>query len=201
MDVQAALEWCDQIITEVDIDLMEWNQALDRVSLAGIYVPIELWTNDDPPRQVTSSVLSQAAGKELRVMHHVNGEWTKIGTAKVDGDGRITAEITANVPELKPYYGSVSIREPLAHFEIGPDGKWKQNYPLAGFDPMSLCKPLTIRGLEEAIAKEEDRLQRRNRWLDAISSEKPLTKFVRTQSSADTEPDIENHPFFNQKED
>jgi hypothetical protein len=117
-------------------------------------VSFELWTNDDPPRLVTSDVLSQAAGKELRVMNYLDGAAVQVGTATIDEHGQIVAKITEDIPQLKRHvYSDVSIRkdqfedpgvfgwrdifpiaksqEPLAHFKVDKDGKFKQ---LVDFD-------------------------------------------------------------------
>jgi hypothetical protein len=139
MNAQEILAQIDHAMTEVDLVLWQWQTDLDMMSFIGQEIPLKLWTNDDPPVVVTLANMENTLKKPVRVMHHVNGEWTQVGTAEVTSDGRILANIdTDAVPELKPPKMSFSIAEPLAHFEVGSDGKWKQNFPIDDFDPAFL---------------------------------------------------------------
>lgn len=173
MNVQEILAQIDHAITEIDLVLHQWQEDLDMMSFIAYDVQFELWTNDDPPRVITRDVLSQAAGKELRVMHHVNGAWTQVGSAKIDGDGNLSATIDKDIPELRPTNVHVSLGfkgeafwnplpseralGPIAHFTMREDGSVFDNVRKQEFMPPRLGKPLTIRGLEEAIAKYEKR--------------------------------------------
>ncbi len=60
MNTDEALRWCDEVITEIDIQLMEWTTEVDRMSFIGQNVPLE-W--------------------------HANGEIQIIGTASLVHDG------------------------------------------------------------------------------------------------------------------
>lgn len=150
-EVAKVLMMCEHAVTEIDLILHDWQEATDMMSFIGSNASFALWTNDIPPRLVTKDVLAQAAGKELRVMHHIDGEWTKIGTAQVDGDGKITATIEKDIPELRvgmfnrfsvghrgewkplPSERAFESEGPLAHFVVDKDGSWKQNAILPGF--------------------------------------------------------------------
>ena len=128
----------EHAITEIDLELHQWQEDLDMMSFIGYNASVELWTNDDPPRVITKDVLAQAAGKELRVMHHIDGEWTKVGTAKIDENGLLTAEIEKDVPELrKGTLSGVSIAKPA-----WVDWDIDNNIPVS--DPRSPHNPLRI---------------------------------------------------------
>lgn len=156
MDVQTALEWCNQVITEVDLELYQWQTDLDMMSFAGHEIPLQLWTNDDPPLVLTITNLASALEskpKQVRVMHRKNGEWGQVGTAEIDPTtGRFFATLTEAVPELwtntpmslaetdffermppdmEHLNKSTRWMKPLAHFEVDADGSWKQNTPFA----------------------------------------------------------------------
>lgn len=90
----------DRALTLMDIDLMEWRGHLDMAALAGVGMPVELWTDDDPPRVITREVMPEAAGKEVRVMLRKDGKWGQVGTGTIDANGNFAAEITEEVPEL-----------------------------------------------------------------------------------------------------
>lgn len=109
-DLLAAL---DHEMMQMDIHLMEWRGHLDMAALAGVGMPLELWTDDDPPRRVTKDVLTQAAGKEVRVMLRKDGAWGQVGTGAIDANGIFTAEITEDVPELS--------LQTLRHFSLRRD--------------------------------------------------------------------------------
>lgn len=143
MNAQEILAQVDRIITEVDLVLYEWQEAVDMMSFIGVNATFELWTNDHPPRLVTKDVLSQAAGKELRVMNYLGGgKPVQIGTAVIDENGMIQATITEDVPELRPVrHFSVSTRgkmiphykpEPvvqaLSHYTMHKDGSVTDNF-------------------------------------------------------------------------
>lgn len=191
MDVEAALKWCDEVITEVDLELYQWTTDLDMMSFIGQEIPLRLWTHDDPPivMELTNFTNTLPANKPVRVMHHVDGEWTQVGTAEIDPKtGMLLGTLTQEVPELTEHIvGGFSIHDeegPFAHFHINRDGDWKQNYPIhPPFE--SLNKPLTVRGLEEIITKAEAQAQRHNRFITNMSVE-------------DTH--LEKHPFFDKEQ-
>lgn len=138
------LNQINRAITEIDLVLHQWQEDLDMMSFIGVNATFELWTTDIPPRLVTKDVLSQAAGKELRVMHRVDGAWTKVGTAKVDKNGLLTAQIERDVPELLvgllnafsidewgawkplPSQRALEPKPPVANFKVEKDGSIKQ---------------------------------------------------------------------------
>lgn len=213
MNVQETLTQIDHIMTEVDLELYQWQTDLDMMSFIGVNATVELWTNDHPPRVVTKDVLSQAAGKELRVMHHIDGEWTKVGTAKVDAHGQIFASIDRDIPGITDGVYN--------HFSLGHDGGvrplpadqnlWPDGRMLA---TPALGKPLTIRGLHEAIAKEEERNKRRAEiWnheplvtrmaKEAAKNEEHLSEraAARREWLNKTDTKLENHPFFDKEND
>jgi hypothetical protein len=211
MDVQDALQWCDQVITEVDLELYQWTTDLDMMSFIGQEIPLRLWTNDDPPvvMELSNFKNTLPANKPVRVMHHVNGEWTQVGSAEIDpATGMLLGTLTQEVPELtRGVVGGFSVHSeegPLAHFHINRDGDWKQNVPIhpefdpekhwavpanvwreaANFPPFEgLNKPLTVHGLDKIIAEIEEAPK----------------KFITNMSVEDTH--LEHHPFFDKEKD
>lgn len=180
MNAQETLAQIDHIMTEVDLVVYEWQEAVDMMSFIGYNASFELWTNDDPPVKITNAITTEAlvaaAGKELRVMNYLNGEPTQVGTAVISPDGTIVAKLTEDVPELQG---------PVAHFSMSREGvvqQWRSIYP--PFE--GLNKPLTVRGLEEIVSKADAQVQRKNR-------------FITNKSVTDTH--LEHHPFFDKKED
>lgn len=155
MNVQEILAQIDRAITEVDLVLHQWQEDLDMMSFIYVDASIELWTNDDPPRVVTPAVLAQAAGKELRVMNYLDGKPVQVGTAVVDENGMIQATLTEDIPQLRPRNEFYSVASSVAHFEMDKDGNVKQYLPKINPPFEGLNKPLTIRGLKEAIEKAE----------------------------------------------
>lgn len=174
MNAQEILAQIDHAITEIDLVLHQWQEDLDMMSFIGSNAQFEMWTNDDPPQIIAKDALDKSVGKEVRVMHHVNGEWTQIGTATIEAGGKIRATITEDVPELRAgMTNGVSIDQ---------DGEMKPLPAIPMHPPFEgLNKPLTIRGLHEAIARAEARADNRFRLLKSGS-------------------DLENHPFFKNKE-
>jgi hypothetical protein len=100
MNAWELLAKIDHEMMMVDVDLMEWQGHLDMAALAGVGMPLELWTDDDPPRRITKDVLAQAAGKPVRVMLRKDGAWGQVGTGMIDSEGNFSADITEDVPEL-----------------------------------------------------------------------------------------------------
>lgn len=212
MNAQETLAQIDHIMTEVDLELYQWQTDLDFMSFIGVNATVELWTNDDPPRVVTKDVLSQAAGKELRVMHFIEGEGrVQVGTATVNENGILVATIDRDIPELRT----------SRNFSLGSDMSIRpvpavEKYP-SPFDnhihyPGS-NEPLTIRGLHEAIAKNEEHLSERaaarREWLNKTHTkvhdaarriDLGLYK-THSQKVVDKlrEDDLENHPFFDKE--
>lgn len=123
MKSKDVLALCEYILTEMDIDLMEWQSHLDMMSLAGVGLPpLELWTDDDPPVIVTTENAEEHAGKEIRVMAFTDGEWGKIGDAQVDHSGKIRVLLNKKAPvsvyeELTrtPGSGVVEMPDPENH--------------------------------------------------------------------------------------
>lgn len=107
MNAQETLAQIDHIMTEVDLEIYQWQDDLDMMSFIGIevIVPMMLWTNDDPPLVVTLSNMEDTLINDrrgVRVMHHKDGEWGQIGTAEVDVyTGIIHMDITEDVPMLR----------------------------------------------------------------------------------------------------
>jgi len=114
VNVQEILAQIDHAITEIDLVLHQWQEDLDMMSFIAYDASFELWTSDIPPRLVTSDVLSQAAGKELRVMHFLDGRRLQIGTATINQDGTMIARIDKDVPELRT----------KTHFSLGHRGEF-----------------------------------------------------------------------------
>lgn len=107
MKSKDVLALCEHILTEMDIDLMEWQGHLDMTSLAGVGLPqLELWTDDDPPVIVTVENAEEHTGKQIRVMAFTDGGWGKIGDAQVDHSGKIRVLLNKEAP--------VSVYEELA---------------------------------------------------------------------------------------
>ncbi len=176
MNVQETLAQIDHAITEIDLALHEWQEGLDMMSFIYVDVSFELWTNDDPPRLVTAAVLAQTAGKELRVMHIIEGKPTQVGTAVVNSNGILEASITKEVPGLTDA-GPMS-------FSVDREDIWKPlpserallNPPFEGFG-IQWIKEKT----NDAIMAHRDHFREEHR--------KHLERI-----------DIENHPFFKKEQ-
>lgn len=206
MNVQETLAQIDHIMTEVDLELYQWQTDLDFMSFIGVNATVELWTNDDPPRVVTKDVLSQAAGKELRVMHFIEGEGrVQVGIATVNENGILVASIDRDIPELRT----------SMNFSLGSDMTIKPAPVLPKNPPFEgLNKPLTIRGLHETIAENEEHLSERaamrREWLNKTHTKvhdaaRRIDLGLYKTHSKDVvdklrEIDLENHPFFDNKE-
>lgn len=95
-DILEKLDEIDTIMGEIDLFFEDWWGHLDRISLAGIDVPLQLWTNDDPPIVVTISNMENTlqVNKTVRIMHFKDGEWGQIGMAVLDHTGALRATIT-----------------------------------------------------------------------------------------------------------
>jgi hypothetical protein len=150
MNVQETLTQIDHIMTEVDLVLYEWTEAVDMMSFIGVDTTFAMWTDEIPPRIVTSrniSLLPLQGIHDVRVMHLTANGWTKVGTARINEDGNFVARIDLEIPGLTDMKTNFSIDEvgkfrplpsqqafepklPLAHFSIDNDGKLKQNRPL-----------------------------------------------------------------------
>jgi hypothetical protein len=176
----------EQAITEIDLLLHEWQEAMDMMSFIGVNASFELWTDDNPPRIVTKEALSQMVGKELRVMHHVDGAWTKVGVGKVDKDGILTAEIHEDIPELRDGL--------MNRFSISPRGEWKPLPSQRAFEPGvplthihfgkngEVIKNLLVDGvLPKQAHVSIDRVDEQNLWPEGDDL-------------------LDDHPFFNHKE-
>lgn len=156
MNAQEILAQIDHAITEIDLLLHEWQEGLDMMSFLGVNATFELWTNDIPPRLVTKDVLAQAAGKELRVMHHVDGAWTKVGTATVDVNGLLTARIEKDVPELrKGLRNAYSIRETEMWKPLPSEKAFDHVHPKLG-DGVPFWTDVIKKNVDEAIKNLEN---------------------------------------------
>lgn len=108
MDIQAALEWCDQVMAKVDGERMAWSQCLDRISFA------------------------IGMAREVPLVYYADGERYEIGTAQIQhDDGLLTAamHITSikheflTHPIMRAPRGSYSISirtEPPAEVSVKP---------------------------------------------------------------------------------
>ena len=211
------LKAAERLLTEMDINLHEWQEIMDMMSFLAVDASFALWTNDIPPRLVTPSILAEAAGKELRVISYLGETPTQVGTAVVGKDGHITATITEDVPELRDGMmnafsisrdGRLASRAAKKNTEFinEPDGRtYIRNretkqvyafYPTQEIDrkvhpPVEgLNKPLTIVDLEkiyEGIEKNEQRKFTTNMKIDG--QDMPVSPSI----------DLENHPFFKEE--
>lgn len=103
MNAQETLAQIDHIMTEVDLELYEWQTATDMMSFIGSNAQFAMWTDEVPPRIVTSkniSLLPLQGIKDVRVMHFTKDGWTKVGTAKINEDGNFIAKIDRDIPGL-----------------------------------------------------------------------------------------------------
>jgi hypothetical protein len=198
MDAQETLTQIDHIMTEVDLELYEWQEAVDMMSFIGYNASFELWTNDDPPVKITGAITTEAlvaaAGKELRVMNYLNGEPTQVGTAVIGSDGTIVAKLTEDVPELQG---------PVAHFSMSKEGvvhQWQPvNPPFEG-----LNKPLTIRGLDKIIAEAEAKIEK-PRFITNMSVADGIDWDLDNNIPLKDNPawnvgEFEKHPFFDKEQ-
>lgn len=86
MNAQELLEQCDHALTEVDIELMEWQEAVDFMSFIGQSVPMKLWVDD---REVEDATMTPFGGGH---MMFVEGRWE-------DVNGR--PDVTVAVPLVR----------------------------------------------------------------------------------------------------
>lgn len=195
MNAQEILTQIDHAFTEIDLVLHEWTEAVDMMSFIGQDVPLKLWTNDTPPvvLELTDFPnLLACQDQDVRVMHFRDGEWTRVGSARVNRmSGRLIATIEdGEVADMlrgpsgaNPYSFA---EKPLAHFSLDEVGDWKQLFPLnPPFEGAN--KPLT----EFSIYSDKD-------W--DIDNNVPL-KDSPTWWNGIPEETLENHPFFNTKEE
>lgn len=206
MNAQETLAQIDHMMTEIDLALYQWQTDLDMMSFIGQDYPLRLWTNDDPPMIMT---LAEAPNllkndyREVRVMQRQDGVWTKVGTAQLNPmSGRLIANIEDEevVKKIQGPIPAMSFGDRSTYFNVDEDGEFRRLLPLnPPFE--GLNKPLTIRGLEEAIAKEEKQREGRQSWLDDLSkkvNDKINRDFIYTEQNlwpADDE-ELNNHPFF-----
>lgn len=80
----------------MDIDLMEWQGHLDMAKMAAEGLLLELWTDDDPPRKITTETIKQSTGQSVNIMQRWNGKWNKVGTGVLNPDGMFSADITSD---------------------------------------------------------------------------------------------------------
>ena len=98
MDEKEILARCEAVITEVDIELMNWHHEIDLMAFIGQDVPLVLYTD---------------------------GERIEVGTARLthdDGALKMTGEITADLARFNDQPGHYS----LDSFSIGFDTLDKQ---------------------------------------------------------------------------
>lgn len=211
MDAAAALEWCDQVITEVDIELMEWRYDIDRMALAGVEVPLVYYADGERYEIGTARLkhedgaLMMDAKIESEFQEQLDILFPK-GAYSLSYDPGPPPRVTARPVEPKNIEHLISdakygpppleieeeenMTKPNINFRPAIE-EWKQR--LSTFSiPEIDSKPLTIRGLKEAIAKEEERRQNLH---DAVRNMSPLEfhHFYIDQQ-------LKNHPFFNNKE-
>lgn len=188
MDVQEILAQIDHAVTEIDLVLHQWQEDLDMMSFISSNAQFAMWTDEVPPRVVTSrniSLLPLQGIKDVRVMHFTEDGWTKVGTARINEDGNFVTKIDRDIPGLT---------DVNMNFSIDALGSLKPVI-LPGW-PKS--EPLKIRGLEEAIEKAEASNQRR---LAMFEKDKPTWDIDNNIPADDPrspwhEGTIENHPFF-----
>jgi len=206
MNVQETLAQIDHIMTEVDLELYEWQTATDMMSFLGTNATFAMWTNEVPPRVVTSkniTLLPFQGIEEVRVMHFTEEGWSKVGTARIDGYGNFEARLDHDIPGLTDTGLACSIDESGKMF---PLPAFPKHPPFEG-----LNKPLTIRDLHEAIAKleaEQPRIAgeygiKGMRWGQHPQKKIDLGLYkTHSEEVVDKlrENELENHPFFNNKE-
>lgn len=167
MNAQEILTQIDHIITEIDLELHEWQEAMDMMSFIGSNAQFAMWTDEKPHRVVTSrniTLLPLQGITDVRVMHFTKDGWEKVGTAKINRDGNFVAQIDRDIP------GFTDIN---TDFSIDGVGNMKP-VVLPGNPPFeSFNKPLT---------RDVYDFDKKNRY--------SLKQFG-----------VENHPFFNTKEE
>lgn len=167
----------DHAMMQISIDMMEWQGHLDMAALAGVGMPVELWTDDDPPKKITASDVPKIVkAKPVRVMHRMNGEWSQVGTGVIDSEGVFSAELTEDIPEMAMNtLRHFSVRnelppEPSAYETlVAMPGSGVVEIPRVG---IPLAKPTP--GLVQDL-------------LNLPSTKRSIKGLF---------PDIENHPFF-----
>lgn len=164
----------------MDINLMEWQGHLDMAALAGVGQPLELWTDDIPPRVITKETLSKAAGKPVRVMHMQDGEWGQVGTGKIDAEGNLTAEITEDVPQL--------MLNTLRHFSL------RRDLPLEP-SPYETLVMTPGSGVVETSDVSFPHIPYRN-FKDRVKELDTMEINPNPKRSLKGHIDLDNHPFF-----
>lgn len=172
MNAQETLAQIDHIMTEVDLVVYEWQEAVDMMSFIGSNAQFAMWTDEIPPRVVTAKnigLLPLQGIHEVRVMHFTEDGWAKVGTAKIGVDGNFIATIDREVPGLTDIKTDFSVSDEGALFSLpakkGVDWDIDNNIPLKdnpAWNPPfeGLNKPLTIRGLEKIIDEIDDKIER-----------------------------------------
>lgn len=165
MDEKEILAYCEAVITEVDIEIMEWQHQVDLMSFIGQDVPLVLYTG---------------------------GERVEVGTARLvhdDGALKMTGEITAELAMFNDQPGHYSLdsysigfdtvdkqltavalapKEAASHFRIGESGTIEQfvdlrttnrntdrQFGLEGSLPDKLRDQIR-RKINESLEKEND---------------------------------------------
>lgn len=103
MDAQEILTQIDHIITEVDLELHEWQEAMDMMSFIGTNAQMAMWTDEVPPRIVTArniTLLPLKGITEVKVMHFTKDGWTKVGMAKISETGNFIAKLDHDIPGI-----------------------------------------------------------------------------------------------------
>jgi hypothetical protein len=185
MDVDKALDilaLCAAAMSHVDKDLLEWRFALDRIALEG-------------------------AGLSLPLVWHKDGERVEVGTARlIHDDGALYAigEVTENIPELKPPAGSYSL-------SFGSDGHVHMTAIPESMRPKALSGAKAhfhidaegnmykfVSGVKGSLYVDTDATERLHGvWRDGKLREKIRAKI---DEHLYLERRLENHPFFNEKE-
>lgn len=189
MNEKEILARCEAVITEVDIQLMEWRDKIDLTLFAGQDVPLVLYTNDERLEIGTARLhhddgalkMTGEITAELAFFNDQPGAYSLGFDIQTPGVDEIDPEpyqrklkAIAYIPRSIPNHEYVA----KAHFTMEADGTVWDNYTgekialsraerLANHPPFEgLNKPLTIHGLEEAIYKEEQRREKRQSYLD-----------------------------------
>jgi hypothetical protein len=156
VNVQETLAQIDHIMTEVDLELYEWQTAMDMMSFIGSNAQFAMWTDEIPPRVVTSKnigLLPLQGIHDVRVMHFTKDGWTKVGSARINEDGNFVAKIDRDIPGLTDIKSDFSL-DGLGNLKPVLLPAFPKNPPFEG-----LNKPLTpvrLQGLDWEFGEFEN---------------------------------------------
>lgn len=180
MNEQEILTQIDHIITEVDLELHQWQEDLDMMSFIGINAEMAMWTDEVPPRIVTArniTLLPLQGITDVKVMHFTKDGWTKVGTAKISETGNFIAKLDHDIPGITDVNYDFSL-DNVGNMKPVLLPAFPRNPPFEGFNK-SITKATPK--FDPPFAKD-------------VYGFEDMTERIKNLN-------LENHPFFNTKEE